>query len=267
MSRRRTVVGLFAEGSRLTDPLRDDFSRLWRALAAHCERSIELKVFGIQKEQIVRLHRTKPGATELSKRSRTRATGAADPLDVLIERTRRRERLDRVIIAFDRKPPNQYLTEAEARIACHMRPEVSFVLRFLGESTVLDEAFRQSAATLLERYQASGEIQPRERSDGAVEILFMDPEFEHLLVSDEQTVRAGLAVQSRPKDWPSFKLKHRNERLKLVLDRAVDSVKGTQGGYSKAKSRWGRIFVEAATGDAALWDHPIASRLCRLLAA
>jgi hypothetical protein len=261
------VVGLFVEGSRHTDPLRDDFTRLWDRLATRCELAVHLKVFPITKEQITRLvPPARARATDLAKGA-TRGTGSVEPLDVLLARMHGREELDRVVIAFDRKPANQYLSPEEAALRCIKRAEVRFVLRFLADSQHLAPVLRNSSMRLLERYDSNGELTSRPRASEPIEILFMDPEFEALFICDESTVKRALAVTSRPQGWPTFKIKHRNADLKLILDQAVDCVTRSHGGYSKAKATWGRKFVEAATPDADLWNHPIASRLCRLLAA
>jgi hypothetical protein len=91
--------------------------------------------------------------------------------------------------------------------------------------------------------------------------------FEALLVHDEPTVRRALGVESRaPKNWPSFKTTER-ALDKAVLDPAVKSAARGPASYSGAKARWGHAIVKVATSDARLWSHPLAQRLCRLLAA
>lgn len=267
--RKRPVVGLFAEGSRPTDPLRDDFDRLWQLLAHHCGHDIDLRVVGISKSQIVRLgpaHLTvKKGATQLIAKGQTQLIGGGDPLDVAIERLHAKERLDRVVIAFDRWRPNQLLTVEEQRLSCPMRPEVAFVLRHLSESQRLDPLFRQSAQDLLRRYESRDELAPRTRLS-SLEIVFMDPMFEALFVADERTVRRALgAEKKKPKDWPRFKTRER-ALDKAVLDAAIHSATGKRNAYTSAKSRWGFRFLKAAAQDAALWKHPVATRVCRTLA-
>ncbi|NTX06244.1 hypothetical protein [Myxococcus sp. CA040A] len=269
-ARRKPVIGLFVEGSRPTDPLRDDFGKMWQHLADHFGRDIELKVFGISKGQIVRLQSDLPvkkGATKLIAKGQTQLVGGGDPLDVAIQRAYEKDRFDRVIIAFDRWRPNQILSPEEQDLPCPMRPEVSFVLRHLAVSKYLDSIFRNAAKALLLRYESRTELRPRAGKLSALEVIFMNPMFEAIFVSDEQTVRKALEVEKKkPKDWPKFKT-YEAELDKRVLDIAILAVKYQRNAYTNAKSRWGHAFVRAASADAALWEHPIASRLGRVITA
>ncbi len=263
---KKQVVGLFVEGSRGTDPLRDDFEDMWRLLCEHCEhRSIELHVIGISKGNIVELADLEPGrgATDLVK-GITRGSGGKDPLDIIIQRAHDKHLFDRVIIAFDLWAPNQVLPAEDRKLPCPMRPEVAFVLEKLANSARLDAKLKQAAQALLVRYQSRGKLQPR-TALGAVEVIFMDPMFEDLFVADEQTVRRALSATAKKiKDWPKFKTRER-ELDKAVLDPAIEAVTGKKRSYLNAKSRWGHKIVKAAESDSAMWKHPIATRLCRVL--
>jgi hypothetical protein len=262
----KLVVGLFVEGSRGTDPLRDDFETMWRLLCAHCEhQDIDLHVFGISKGNIIELRDLKPGrgATSLV-RGVTQGSGGKDPLDIIIQRAHARHRFDRVVIAFDLWAPNQEISAKDRRLPCPMRPEVAFVLEKLVDSEQLDSKFKRAAQALLGRYRSRDKLQPR-TTLGAVEVIFMAPMFEALFVADETTVRRALgATDKKPKDWPKFKT-HERELDKAVLDPAIEAATGKKRSYLNAKSRWGHVIVKAAAQDAALWRHPIATRLCRLL--
>src|SRR5438046_2978267 len=127
---RRRTVGLFVEGSRSTDPLRDDFVRMWRLLAAHCGHTdIDFHVIGINKGNIVELQDLPPGsaATQLAKGA-TQRSGGKDSLDIIIQREHVKHPFDRVIIAFDLWKPNQHIPMHKQNTPCPMRPEVAFVL-------------------------------------------------------------------------------------------------------------------------------------------
>jgi hypothetical protein len=267
--RPRRVVGLFVEGSRGTDPLRDDFEKMWRLLCQHCKHEdIDLHIVGISKGNIIELRDLQPSAsaTALVKHS-TQLSGGKESLDIVIQRLHSQRSFDRVIIAFDRWPSNQFIPAKDQNLACPMRPEVAFVLDKLAASARLDEKFKSAARALLERYQARDELAPRAGAMEAVEILFMDPMFEALFVADEPTVRKALDVEDKkPKDWPKFKTLAR-ELDKAVLDPAVRSAIRGRHSYTSAKARWGHAIVKAAATDAALWEHPLAKRLCRILAA
>ncbi len=270
-ARQRMVVGLFAEGSRATDPFLDAFGEIWRRITAHCGHSADVRVFAFDKGHIVRLRpETIPiraAATRLARKAgRTHPLPGGEPLDVLLARTIAGERLERVLLAFDRFPSNQQLTEDERRRPCQMRAEVAFVLGHLSASPRLPERFRASASRLQRRYASDGELLPRDRANECMEIVFMDPMFEAILVSDETTVRKALGFDSRPKDWPKFKTRER-ALDKLVLDPAVECSEHRSGAYLAAKAKWGLQFLKAASDRAALWEHPIARRVCRILAA
>jgi hypothetical protein len=268
--RRKAIVGLFAEGSRLTDPKRDWFDKLWQALADHCEHPVELKVFGISKSQIVRLCPERlpvqKGATKLiQEKGKTQIGGGAEPLDVLVARTVARESLDRVVVAFDSWPANQLLTDTESRHPCAFRAEIAFLLKCFTKSTVLPHMLRVAACELLERYDTDGDLAPRVAASQPLEIILMEPMFEALLVSDEQTVRKALGFRTVPKDWPKFRTKER-ALDKRVLDPAVECKEKRAHQYLAAKSWWGYKIVSAADHGAKLWHHVIARRLCRILA-
>jgi hypothetical protein len=268
-TRPKRVVGVFAEGSRPTDPLRDDFEKMWKLLCEHCgHHDVELQIVGISKGNIIELRDLEPRATATALvKGATQLSGGKDSLDVVIQRLHAEKPLDRVIIAFDWWRPNQEIPVKDQNLPCPMRPEVAFLLGKLAKSSKLDDRFRKAADKLLERYGSRDLLPPRAGAMGPVEVLFMDPMFEALLVHDEPTVRKALEVADRaPRDWPKFKTTER-ALDKTVLDRAVKSAIRGRASYSDAKARWGHRIVKAAAPDAKLWDHPLAQRICRLLAA
>lgn len=241
---------------------------MWRLLSLHCGHdNIELHIIGISKGNIIELENLIPNAAATSLvKGRTQASGGKDSLDIVIQRAHAKHSFDRVVIAFDLWAPNQFVPLKDQALACPMRPEVEFVLKKLAKSEPLDPKFKQAALTLLDRYQSREELQPR-ATLSEVEVLFMDPMFEALFVADEQTVRRALKVEGkRTRDWPKFKTRER-ELDKAVIDPAIEAATGKRHPYLNAKSRWGHTLVRAAAPDAALWRHPIAERLCRILAA
>jgi hypothetical protein len=261
------IVGLFAEGSRQTDPFVDNFGEIWRLISAHCGHPVEIKVFPFDKGHIVRLSPERiPIRATATKLMRVKGPAPGEPLDVLLARQISGERLDRIVVAFDRFPSNQYLTDAERLRSCPMRAEVAFVLERLSRSSQMPERFKVSARRLLERYTSDDVLLPRCRASEAIEVVFMDPMFEAILVSDEATIRNALGFKSRPKDWPTFKTYER-ALDKRVLDPAVQCYFGRPGAYIEKKAYWGHKFIAAAGQTAALWKHPIARRICRTLAA
>lgn len=265
----KRFVGLFVEGSRGTDPLRDDFEKMWKLLCAHCgHQDIDLKIVGISKGNVIELRDLEPRATATALvKGETQLSGGKEALDLSIQRLHIKTPLDRVIIAFDWWRPNQEIPAKDRNMPCPMRPEVAFILGKLAKSSKLDGRFKKAAEKLLERYGSRDPLTPRAGAMGPVEVLFMNPMFEALLVHDEPTVRKALDVPDRaPRDWPTFKTRER-ALDKAVLDPAVKSAILGKASYSAAKARWGHTIVKAAAPDAKLWEHPLAQRLCRLLAA
>jgi hypothetical protein len=228
---------------------------------------VEVRVFPFDKGHIVRLGAERiPTRATATKLARVKGPAAGEPLDVLLARQIRGECLDRVVVAFDRFPSNQCLTETERLRPCPMRAEVAFVLERLSKSSQMPERFKVSAKRLLERYASDDVLLPRCRANEAIEVVFMDPMFEAILVSDETTIRKALGFNSRPKDWPKFRTYER-ALDKRVLDPAVECKVGKPGAYLEKKAYWGHKFISAAEHTAALWRHHIALRICRALAA
>lgn len=255
----KCVVGLFVEGN-LRDRTRDSIATLWSKLAGRCGARLDLKVYGIDKSQIVALQPsripTRPGATK-------RAQFRRETLDVTIDRALRDDGLTHVIVAFDALPPNEEL-ELRGR-----RQEIGYLLEGLHASEVLVDSLKQAAGSLARRYATEGCLDPREGRLEYLEILYMDPMFEALLTSDEAAVRTALGHKSFPKDWPSFKNTHK-QLDKYVIAPAVevahkDVLRKIGGRYLERKTAWALHILENAPSTAALWSHEIMNRLCRLL--
>jgi hypothetical protein len=170
----KRVVGLFVEGS-LRDNTRDSISTLWLKLVERCRTEVDLRVYGIDKSQIVALRPeripTRIGATQTARFRR-------ETLDVTIDRALRSDGLTHVIVAFDALPENEGL-ELHGR-----REEIRYLLEGLAASKVLTE-LKASAKTLAERYAALTCLEPREGALEHLEVLYMDPMFEAMLASDE----------------------------------------------------------------------------------
>lgn len=254
----KRVVGLFVEGN-LRDSTRDSISTLWAKLAERCKVDLDLKVYGIDKSQIVALQPdripTRPGATNQAQFRR-------ETLDIMIDRALRNDGLTHVIVAFDALPANERL-ELRGR-----RQEIGYLLEGLLASKVLT-GLKKPAKVLADRYATKTCLDPREDQLEHLEVLYMDPMFEALLASDEATMRTALGHNSFPKDWPSFK------NAPKALDKHViapaievahkDVLRKIGGRYMERKTKWALHILEAAPAAAALWGHEIVQRLCRLL--
>jgi len=249
------LFGLFAEGSSYTHRNRLPFEELWKALTSRCAPLGAVKVYGFDKSQIVNM-RPPPGIKP-----------AREPLDIFIDRAHRIDGFQNVIIAFDAFPENEHI-----KPSC-LRTEVNFVLEALSASKVLDNRFRQEAARLIKHYaQNKGIPRPKGRPPrGPLDIIYMDPMFEALLASDEQTVLHGLGLDRRPKDWPKFKTNSK-QTDRHVISQAVEvanpNVKRKIGGnFDSRKAEWAFHIISQAGANARIWRHAIPERLCILTGA
>lgn len=256
-------VGLFVEGAPAADRIGSArLTALWEALALRaCALDAvptgRLFVVGFSKGQLTALS---PLCPKLPERS------SQENVDVLIERTVRDRRLTHVVVAFDERPPNQYLAPA-----C-LRSEVNFLLEALAAQPYLPEPFRRDARALVEAYAASPRS-PRGRGHPPrrrVEVLYMRPEFEALLVSNDAALKKALGIKRRPADWPSLS----GQKPKDTLDRVLNTLNATQfaalvadaggGRMTSNPHGWGRVIVERAPPR--MFQHEIATRLNLLLA-
>ena len=272
---KRPVVGLFVEGA-VQLASSNSIDKLWEAIAAHCGAPVDLKVYGIDKSQIVSMRRDllpkRAGATQV--------ISSREGLDIAIARAVGRDKLERVIIALDATPPNQLLdlfflgeeSNPAPRVTSCLRTEAAFVLDALSKSAEqkFPASLRRAAERQARRYLDGDELTERAVLS-EVEVLYMEPEFEALLASDEACVlkALGYSHQARPRDWPAWKGKRRPELAELI-SRAVKLAapgvaKKVGGAYQNRKSAWGVRIIQSAEPNGGLWKHPIARRLCRLL--
>jgi hypothetical protein len=83
---------------------------------------------------------------------------------------------------------------------------------------ILPEKFRVDTERLLEHYAIESGRPPRHRTHAPrVDAIFMEPEFETLIVCDERLVRHAFNVGKNPRPWPKFK----KQPPKQVLDAAI----------------------------------------------
>jgi len=256
-------VGLFVEGSP-QEYSRNSIDKPWAVLAARCRARHTIKVYGIDKGQILDLRRDlKP-----MRKGATRVCSGRPALDIEIDRAFRNDDLDCMIIAFDAAPPNELIPHS-----C-LRAEVLFLLESIGQTKVdgFPKNIREKAKALLLRYK--DKIPPRrpEEPTGPLEVIYMKPAFESLLCSDEKAVLRATGHASRPNSWPSFKPKSSDDLMQIMPKAtrvAHKDVLGKIGGeYKTRKSAWALRVIEEAikVPDAEMWKHEIATRLCRLLA-
>jgi hypothetical protein len=257
-----TRVALYVEGAVVAQPRRESpLERLWKALAARVCAAPDVEVFGISKGHIEHLKHPPPGGT------RPKLPTNVIAIDQLIRDRHAVSRLQNAVIAFDCKPAIT-APDLAGRGRC---AEVEWLLRRLIARAILPEPFL-GAARQLQRWYASHPTAPRAPGRPprlALEVLFMDPCFDHLFAVDPVTVRTGTGNARYPKEWPTFDV-HAPAPERTFLNRATklataEAAKGIPGTYVAARHEWGERFVTMAGPTAPLLAHPIATRLGALL--
>lgn len=254
---------LFVEGTRRLDPSEaGDLAELWRELCGKVSvvAPAQLSVHGFSKGELV----------AMDPKHKDRRV----PLDVQIATTFDGSPFEVLLVAFDAHPRNQALQPQASGVArkrgrrpCR-REETHFVLRHFAQSAVLPEPFKRDAKNLLAHYEATPK--PGARSAGrpprgSLDLLYMEPEFESLLASDDAPLLELFQLRKRPKDWPRFPA----AEPKGALAGIIDETKGSPPGHLRRPFRaaahaWGRAILQH-TRDDKLLQHSIAARLKVLL--
>lgn len=256
-------VALFVEGvNRETPRGRDDLLELWRFLCGSISAipSDRIDVHGFTKQQIVIMnpsHAAMPGAAKI-------------PLDVFIERAFKKQAFDRLVIAFDAHPANQEIPLVEGQTSPCLRVEKDAVLSRLATSRLLPEPFRTAAARLLAHY-AENRAAPRARARppiGEVELVYMDPMFEAMLLQDITALRAAFGLKRAPTGWPA--LPYADDRPDFALRKIVNEHRHAGPEYLRlpydaAKHAWAQEILRNAVETSAIWKHAIVQRLTKVL--
>ncbi len=246
-----TRLALFVEGAPFSDMRgREALSELWKTLCAKCRAAEPAQVVGFSKGQ---LRKMQPNAQVLD--------SGIQALDLLVAQHYDRAPFDRVIIAFDALPANQEVVPT----GCQHK-EVDFVLRYFEQSEVLPPMLRD-AATALRRHYATPRAERVARAPLALEILYMEPNFEGLLVSDEPTAKLALVGSGKPtpKERPKFDTSSRNPD-RSILPKAVECAAKeardkVRGPFPSNKHGWAEYIIRHAKPGCRLLSHPIGSRL------
>ena len=254
--------GFFVEGANTTSVRDWDALRgLWQELCGRFGVAPDrVDVHGFSKAQLVAMANTPPGI-----RTTTRL-----PLDVVVSIEHGRRPFDVLIVAFDAHPPNQDLLPSSC-----LRTEVDFVLDAFARSQVMPALFARQAAALVAHYKAN----PRTpRGSGRptrahVDIIYMDPMFEALVLSDPAAWRDVFGLKRFPRDWPSMKRSDRHlDQLMAKVIAVGAAARGARipahlhGDLKANKHAFALEAVRHAGRNSPLWRHPIATRLAELLA-
>lgn len=254
-------VALFVEGTSLPTPSRrNDLQELWRHLGERVSQfpRDQLDVYGFSKQQIIIMHpkhAAMPGAGKI-------------PLDVAIDLRYRERPFQGLVVAFDAYPANQAI-EIVRGAPC-LRLERDFVLRQFAASRLLPPQFRAGARSLLTHYRrALGQARDATRPPlGDVEIIYMDPMFEALVLQDAAALRGVFGLSRTPNDWPALPYSDSRPDFalgKIVNEHRKDGPKHLRLPYAAAKHSWAHEVLRHAPPTSAIWSHVIASRLAKLL--
>jgi hypothetical protein len=248
-------IGLFVEGSEYTDLRgRKPLTELWNELCARVTIAPPMVyTFGITKAQIVALNETQ------------KTPGSREALDIFIERMYQKHAFDVAIIAFDSIPRNQHIPHG-----C-MRSEVNFILEHFVRRKHLSADWLGAARQLLQYYAQYPQCPrgPGRPPRVELDVVYMDPMFEALLMADDAAVLRAVGHTRRPKDWPKFDTMNQRPDSNILAHAvkfATDDVRRIIRGDMKThKHDWALQIVRAAKADSKLFQHPIASRLRTLL--
>jgi len=258
-ARNRRHVGLFVEGvNTLTSRSRDDLAELWRHQCSRLGRTSDVAVYGFSKHQLVLMD---PGQ-KLPNKTKI-------PLDVFIKQKFDEEPFDVLIIAFDAEPENQAITTVPEGQAPCLRLEKDFVLTRLADSSFVPERFRRASRQLLAHYERQ-RATPRPPSVppiGAVELVYMAPMFEDLILHDRIALRDVFGLSKTPKSWPELEGQRRPD---FVLKKIVDAHRRTgpkhlRVTFDAAKHAWALEVLRKARENSPIWTHPIAERVRKVV--
>jgi hypothetical protein len=202
-------------------------------------------------------------------------SGAAEPLDQLIERMRTQLGFDAAVVAWDLTPAWN-----PAARGCRWQETLDFY-RFLAASDDLPNAWTDHARRRFDELSvrpvpgARGAL-PRV-DEGACLALCMEPMFEDILAQSESGLRRALGVSGRPPaGWPRWRTSQSPDRDLIApaiscLARRSPIRRRVRGDFRTKKDEWGeyllRQLIDEPECRTALAEHPVPTRLRDLMAA
>jgi hypothetical protein len=243
--------GLFVEGSHYSS-LRglDALVELWHSLAEQ---------HGVTPER-VDVQAFHKGQVELMAETRALEYAGVPPLDAVISKAHADSPFDILIVAIDALPENNELRDEKGCLA-----EMRWMFERFVAREILPQPFLEDTHQLLEHY-AQDPRPPRTRNHyPRIDAVFMEPEFEALVVSDEGLVKIALEVED-PDEWPSFK----NRPPKAILEAAVEAAgprvrRRVRGDIKSNRHAWALEIVRKAAGRTRFAKHNIMQRLQAVL--
>lgn len=217
-------------------------------------------MYGFSKQQIVLMapaHAAMPGTGKI-------------PLDVAVERRFSARPFQALLVAFDAHPANQAIALVPGAPCPCLRVERDFVLERFAASAILPSQFRAGAASLLAHYRANrGRPRAPTRPPlGEIELIYMDPTFEGLLLQDEGALRRVFGLKKTPSTWCPFP--YTGDRPDFALREIVNAhrragPKHLRLSHDAAKHAWAQEILKKASPTSAVWGHAIAARPRKVL--
>lgn len=269
--RRRLRIAFFAEGGVWPPAKRGDpFVRLWRETIPEFFGLVApARVVPISKRHLVAMDPKLP-----------KMSGAGEPLDALMARELQQEEFDTAVVLWDLVPA----WDERAR-ACRWEDMLA-LYKGLAASEELPAPWRENADARLRKLRERG--QPALRTGvpapapATTLAVCMEPVFEGLLVQDENLVRRALGVRGRhvpgwPSPWSTVGVTRPDLRLlqpAIIAARklrpAPRVLSQVRGDMRSAKHDWDdrilQVLMADASGRKLVLAHPLARRLCEMLA-
>jgi hypothetical protein len=245
--------GVFVEGAHYTSARGwDALVELWKTLAElHGVVRDRVDVHGFEKGQIELMHAD----------PEFRFAGKL-PLDAAIAMAHDAKPFDVLVVAFDALPENSKLRDETGCL-----PEMRWIFeRFLARN-VLPHEFINDSRDALNHYRVETGRAARQRDYyPRIDAIFMEPEFESLVICDEGLVRRAFEVGNNPRPWPKF----RKQPPKHVLDAAIDKAgagvrRRIRGDIKSNRHGWALEVVRRAAESPIFMSHGIMTRLQHLL--
>ena len=246
--------GMFVEGSHYASARGlDALVELWTSLA---------EFHGVIQNR-VDVHAFHKGQIELMHESPEFEYAGTMPLDAAIAMEHDENPFDILIVAFDALPENSKLREETGCLA-----EMRWIFERFIERGILPQKFIEDSKNLLKHYSVEHGRARRQRDYWPrIDAIFMEPEFEALIVCDEGLVRRAFEVGRNPRPWPKFRKHPPKHVLDIAVEAAGEAVRRrVRGDIKSNRHGWALEVVRRASESSSFMSHAIMVRLQHVLA-
>ena len=105
---------------------------------------------------------------------------------------------------------------------------------------------------------------PKRPPFGDAEVIYMEPAFESLVMTDSAAVRKVFSLSRKPNAWPAMPYAGKDPMvafMKIVDAHRKDGPSYLRQPYKTRRHAWAHEVVRQATGKSPLFAHVIARRL------